>query len=129
MPLLLFQLHGIPLHDYQRQRVLTLLDPEADALGTGWNIIQSKTAIGSGGFSGKGFLEGTQSHLHFLPEGHTDFIIAAYSEEFGLIGVLILVILYSAIIFRTFQIGLQSFLIMDAWLLAPLVCLFLFMYL
>ncbi len=97
------------LHDYQRQRVLTLLDPEADALGTGWNIIQSKTAIGSGGFSGKGFLEGTQSHLHFLPEGHTDFIIAAYSEEFGLIGVLILVILYSAIIFRTFQIGIQSF--------------------
>ncbi|EYS43488.1 rod shape-determining protein RodA [Acinetobacter baumannii] len=97
------------LHDYQRQRVLTLLDPEADALGTGWNIIQSKTAIGSGGVSGKGFLEGTQSHLHFLPEGHTDFIIAAYSEEFGLIGVLILVILYSAIIFRTFQIGLQSF--------------------
>ncbi|ELY1703219.1 rod shape-determining protein RodA [Acinetobacter baumannii] len=97
------------LHDYQRQRVLTLLDPEADALGTGWNIIQSKTAIGSGGFSGKGFLEGTQSHLHFLPEGHTDFIIAAYSEEFGLIGVLILVILYSTIIFRTFQIGLQSF--------------------
>lgn len=97
------------LHDYQRQRVLTLLNPEADALGTGWNIIQSKTAIGSGGFSGKGFLEGTQSHLHFLPEGHTDFIIAAYSEEFGLIGVTILVILYFAIIFRTFQIGLQCF--------------------
>ena len=97
------------LHDYQRQRVLTLLDPEADALGTGWNIIQSKTAIGSGGFSGKGFLEGTQSHLHFLPEGHTDFIIAAYSEEFGLIGVTLLIFLYCAIIFRTFQIGLQSF--------------------
>ncbi|MGZ7880316.1 rod shape-determining protein RodA [Acinetobacter soli] len=97
------------LHDYQRQRVLTLLNPEADALGTGWNIIQSKTAIGSGGFSGKGFLEGTQSHLHFLPEGHTDFIIAAYSEEFGLIGVTILVLLYFAIIFRTFQIGLQCF--------------------
>ncbi|ENV53990.1 rod shape-determining protein RodA [Acinetobacter baylyi] len=97
------------LHDYQRQRVLTLLNPEADALGTGWNIIQSKTAIGSGGFSGKGFLEGTQSHLHFLPEGHTDFIIAAYSEEFGLIGVTILIILYFAIIFKTFQIGLQCF--------------------
>ncbi len=97
------------LHDYQRQRVLTLLNPEADALGTGRNIIQSKTAIGSGGFSGKGFLEGTQSHLHFLPEGHTDFIIAAYSEEFGLIGVTILVLLYFAIIFRTFQIGLQCF--------------------
>ena len=97
------------LHDYQRQRVLTLLNPEADALGTGWNIIQSKTAIGSGGFSGKGFLEGTQSHLHFLPEGHTDFIIAAYSEEFGLIGVTLLILLYFAIIFRTFQIGLQCF--------------------
>ncbi|WP_109440277.1 rod shape-determining protein RodA [Acinetobacter haemolyticus] len=97
------------LHNYQRQRVLTLLNPEADALGTGWNIIQSKTAIGSGGFSGKGFLEGTQSHLHFLPEGHTDFIIAAYSEEFGLIGVTLLILLYFAIIFRTFQIGLQSF--------------------
>ncbi len=97
------------LHDYQRQRVLTLLDPEADALGTGWNIIQSKTAIGSGGFSGKGFLEGTQSHLHFLPEGHTDFVIAAYSEEFGLIGILILITLYCAIIFRTFQIGLNCF--------------------
>ncbi len=97
------------LHDYQRQRVLTLLDPEADALGTGWNIIQSKTAIGSGGFSGKGYLEGTQSHLHFLPEGHTDFVIAAYSEEFGLLGVMILIALYCAIIFRTFQIGLNCF--------------------
>lgn len=97
------------LHDYQRQRVLTLLNPEADALGTGWNIIQSKTAIGSGGFSGKGFLEGTQSHLHFLPEGHTDFIIAAFSEEFGLIGVTILILLYFAIIFRTFQIGMNCF--------------------
>ncbi len=97
------------LHDYQRQRVLTLLNPEADALGTGWNIIQSKTAIGSGGFFGKGFLQGTQSHLHFLPEGHTNFIIAAYSEEFGLIGVLILITLYFAIIFRVLQIGLNCF--------------------
>ncbi len=97
------------LHDYQRQRVLTLLNPEADALGTGWNNIQSKTAIGSGGFFGKGFLQGTQSHLHFLPEGHTDFIIAAYSEEFGLIGVLILITLYFAIIFRVLQIGLNCF--------------------
>ncbi|AOA59858.1 rod shape-determining protein RodA [Acinetobacter larvae] len=97
------------LHDYQKQRVMTLLNPEADALGTGWNIIQSKTAIGSGGLSGKGFLEGTQSHLHFLPEGHTDFIIAAYSEEFGLIGIFVLITLYFLIIFRTFQISLQSF--------------------
>lgn len=97
------------LHDYQRQRVMTLLNPEADALGTGWNIIQSKTAIGSGGFTGKGFLEGTQSHLHFLPEGHTDFIIAAFSEEFGLIGIIFLILIYFAIIFRTFQISLQCF--------------------
>lgn len=97
------------LHDYQRQRVMILLNPEADALGTGWNIIQSKTAIGSGGFTGKGFLEGTQSHLHFLPEGHTDFIIAAFSEEFGLIGIIILILIYFAIIFRTFQISLKCF--------------------
>lgn len=97
------------LHDYQRQRVLTLIHPEADALGTGWNIIQSETAIGSGGVLGKGYLLGTQSHLHFLPEGHTDFIIAAFSEEFGLIGIIILIILYFAIISRTFQIGLNSF--------------------
>jgi len=89
--------------------VLTLIHPEADALGTGWNIIQSETAIGSGGISGKGYLLGTQSHLHFLPEGHTDFIIAAFSEEFGLIGIIILIVLYFAIISRTFQIGLNSF--------------------
>lgn len=97
------------LHDYQKRRVLTLIDPEADALGAGWNIIQSKTAIGSGGFSGKGFLHGTQSHLHFLPEGHTDFIIAAYSEEFGLIGIMLLMSIYFAIIFRILQISLNSF--------------------
>ncbi|MCH4246240.1 rod shape-determining protein RodA [Acinetobacter populi] len=97
------------LHDYQKRRVLTLFNPEADALGSGWNIIQSKTAIGSGGFSGKGFLEGTQSHLHFLPEGHTDFIIAAYSEEFGLIGIAVLMLIYFAIIIRIFQISLYSF--------------------
>lgn len=97
------------LHDYQRRRIETLFNPEADKLGDGWNITQSKTAIGSGGFSGKGYLEGTQSHLDFLPEAHTDFIIAAYSEEFGLLGVLLLNAIYLAIIFRVFQIGLQSF--------------------
>ena len=96
------------LHDYQKQRVLTLFDPEADALGTGWNIIQSKTAIGSGGIFGKGYLNGTQSHLHFLPEGHTDFIIAAFSEEFGLLGVAVLMTLYCCIIFRAFQIAFRS---------------------
>lgn len=96
------------LHNYQKQRVLTLIDPEADALGTGWNIIQSKTAIGSGGIFGKGYLNGTQSHLHFLPEGHTDFIIAAFSEEFGLIGIGVLFFLYSCIIFRAFQIAFRA---------------------
>lgn len=93
------------LHDYQRQRVLTLFDPESDPLGAGWNIIQSKTAIGSGGVFGKGWLHGSQSHLEFLPEGHTDFIIAAYSEEFGLIGVVVLFALYLLIIARGLYIA------------------------
>lgn len=96
------------LHDYQKQRVLTLIDPKADALGTGWNIIQSKTAIGSGGLMGKGYLHGTQSHLQFLPEGHTDFIIAAFSEEFGLIGVSLLLLLYSALVGRALFIAFQT---------------------
>lgn len=93
------------LHDYQKRRVMTLLDPEADALGAGWNIMQSKTAIGSGGLTGKGYLEGTQSHLHFLPEGHTDFIIAAFSEEFGLVGVCLLMFLYLCILARTLYLS------------------------
>lgn len=97
------------LHEYQKKRIMTLFDPNADALGSGWNIIQSKTAIGSGGLTGKGFLEGTQSHLHFLPEGHTDFIIAAYSEEFGLLGVFILLLIYFAIIIRILLISLNCF--------------------
>jgi rod shape determining protein RodA len=93
------------LHDYQRQRLITLINPEADPLGTGWNIIQSKTAIGSGGFWGKGWLNGSQAHLEFLPEGHTDFIIATYSEEFGLLGIIVLLLLYGAIIFRCLYIA------------------------
>lgn len=88
------------MHDYQKQRVLTFLNPESDPLGTGWNIIQSKTAIGSGGVEGKGYLLGTQSQLEFLPESHTDFIIAVLAEELGLIGVSLLLILYFAIILR-----------------------------
>ena len=96
------------LHDYQKKRVMTLFNPEADALGSGWNIIQSKIAIGSGGFGGKGFLSGTQSHLHYLPEGHTDFIIAAFSGEFGFLGIIVLMFLYFAIIVRTMQISVQS---------------------
>lgn len=93
------------MRDYQKQRVLTLFNPEADLLGAGWNITQSKTAIGSGGLTGKGYLEGTQSHLHFLPEGHTDFIIAAFSEEFGLLGVSVLMFIYSCILVRSLYIA------------------------
>ena len=96
------------LHDYQRQRILTLLNPELDKLGAGWNIIQSKTAIGSGGFEGKGWLQGTQSHLDFLPESHTDFIIAVLAEEFGLRGVLLLLLLYGLIISRGLWIASQA---------------------
>jgi rod shape determining protein RodA len=96
------------LRDYQRQRILTLLNPERDKLGAGWNIIQSKTAIGSGGWSGKGWLNGTQSQLDFLPESHTDFIIAVLAEEFGLRGVLALLLLYVLILARGFWIGLQA---------------------
>lgn len=93
------------MHDYQRQRVLTMLNPEADRLGAGWNIIQSKTAIGSGGLSGKGWLDGTQSRLDFLPEGHTDFIIAVMAEEFGLLGVLTLLGIYILVIIRCMMIA------------------------
>lgn len=96
------------LKDYQRQRVLTLLNPEADRLGAGWNIIQSKTAIGSGGWGGKGWLEGTQSHLDFLPESQTDFIIAVLAEEFGFVGVLLLLAAYLVIIARGLLISLNA---------------------
>src|SRR5690554_943739 len=88
------------MHGYQKQRVLTFLNPESDPLGAGWNIIQSKAAIGSGGVFGKGWLQGTQSHLDFLPEGHTDFIIAVLAEEFGLVGVALLLFVYLLIIAR-----------------------------
>lgn len=96
------------LKDYQKQRILTLLNPESDKLGAGWNIIQSKTAIGSGGWMGKGWLSGTQSRLDFLPESHTDFIIAVLAEEFGLRGVLGLMLLYVLILGRGMWIGLQA---------------------
>ena len=96
------------LKDYQKQRILTLFDPEADKLGAGWNIIQSKTAIGSGGWSGKGWLQGTQSHLDFLPESQTDFIIAVLAEEWGLRGVLGLVILYGMVVARGLWISFTA---------------------
>lgn len=88
------------LQGYQKQRILTLFDPESDPLGAGWNIIQSTTAIGSGGIWGKGLMQGTQSHLDFLPEAQTDFIIAVVGEELGLVGVLLLLFLYLLIIGR-----------------------------
>lgn len=96
------------MHDYQRQRVLTFLNPESDPLGAGWNIIQSKTAIGSGGFFGKGWLNGTQSQLDFLPESSTDFVIAVLAEEFGLLGVILLLLIYLAILARGYYISVQS---------------------
>ena len=88
------------LHEYQRQRVLTFINPENDPLGAGYHIIQSTIAIGSGGLYGKGWLNGTQSHLDFLPERSTDFIFAVYSEEFGFLGVLLLLCIYGMIVAR-----------------------------
>jgi rod shape determining protein RodA len=88
------------LHDYQRQRILTLLDPSTDPLGAGYHTIQSTIALGSGGVTGKGWLNGTQSHLEFLPERHTDFVFAVFSEEFGLFGNLLLLLLYVLVIGR-----------------------------
>ena len=96
------------MSDYQKQRIKTLLNPQSDPLGAGWNIIQSQTAIGSGGVNGKGWLNGVQSRLDFLPEGQTDFIVAVLAEEFGLIGMLFLLILYVAIIGRGLYIAAMA---------------------
>ncbi len=96
------------LQDYQRQRILTLFDPQSDPLGAGWNIIQSTTAIGSGGVQGKGLFQGTQSHLEFLPESQTDFIIAVVGEELGLIGILLLLMLYLVAIARGLTLAARA---------------------
>ncbi len=104
----LWPLWQFVLQPYQKQRVLTLFNPEADRLGAGWNTIQAKIAIGSGGFDGKGWLKGTQSQLDFLPESHTDFIIAVLAEEFGLLGVLWLIGLYLLIVARGLFIALNA---------------------
>ena len=96
------------LHDYQKARVMTFLDPEADALGAGWNITQAKIAIGSGGISGKGFLQGTQSRLNFLPEKQTDFIFTNFAEEFGFVGSVALLILFAVVIFYGLQIATSA---------------------
>jgi rod shape determining protein RodA len=102
-PLLWLNMHG-----YQRQRVLTFLHPEQDPLGSGYHIIQSKIAIGSGGMYGKGLFQGTQSQLHFLPERHTDFIFAVLAEELGLLGIAAILCLYLVIILRGLYIAHQA---------------------
>lgn len=96
------------LHDYQRQRVLTFLNPERDPLGAGYHIMQSKIALGSGGVFGKGFLNGTQSHLNFLPEKHTDFIFTMLSEEFGIIGALLIVIINFLILVYSYSFAFKT---------------------
>jgi rod shape determining protein RodA len=96
------------LHDYQKARVETFLDPESDALGAGWNITQAKIAIGSGGVTGKGFLQGTQSRLNFLPEKQTDFIWTSLCEEFGFVGALAVLILFGMIIFYGIQTAMSA---------------------
>ena len=96
------------MHDYQKRRVLTFLNPETDPLGAGYHIIQSKIAIGSGGLQGKGWLQGTQSQLEFLPERHTDFIFSVLSEEFGLMGVTVLISLYLFVIGRCLLIATRA---------------------
>jgi rod shape determining protein RodA len=96
------------LHDYQQQRICTLLDPTRDPLGKGFHIIQGMIAIGSGGFSGKGFMQGTQTHLEFIPERTTDFIFAAYSEEFGLAGNLLLIGIFIFLVLRALFIALEA---------------------
>ncbi len=96
------------MHDYQRQRVLTFLDPQQDPMGAGYHIIQSTIAIGSGGLYGKGWLNGTQSHLEFLPERSTDFIFAVLGEEFGLMGILVLLFLYGFVLTRCLYIATRA---------------------
>lgn len=96
------------LHDYQRNRVLIFLDPESDPLGTGYHISQSKIAIGSGGIWGKGFLQGTQSHLDYLPEGHTDFVFATMAEEWGLVGGCLLILAFLLVIRWGVEVGQRA---------------------
>ncbi|MBC2837029.1 rod shape-determining protein RodA [Paragemmobacter straminiformis] len=106
-----FTTRGTPwqfLHDYQYRRIDTFLDPSADPLGAGYNIMQAKIALGSGGWGGKGFMQGTQSRLNFLPEKHTDFIFTTLGEEFGFVGTLTLLVLYGLILFFVFTSAMQN---------------------
>jgi rod shape determining protein RodA len=122
----LFPIWGL-LHPYQQRRVLTLLDPTTDPLGAGYHIIQSTIAVGSGGLSGKGWLNGTQAHLEFIPERDTDFIFAVYSEEFGLLGNIVLLVLYALLIGRGLVIAANAATVF-ARLLAGSVSLIFFTY-
>ncbi|HSU78424.1 MAG TPA: rod shape-determining protein RodA [Burkholderiales bacterium] len=122
----LFPLWGM-LHGYQRKRVLTLLDPTTDPLGAGYHIIQSTIAVGSGGIWGKGWLNGTQAHLEFIPERHTDFIFAVFSEEFGLIGNVVLLVLYALLVGRGLVIAANAATVF-ARLLAGAISLMFFTY-
>jgi len=115
------------MHEYQRNRVRTFLNPESDPLGSGWNIIQSKIAVGSGGLTGKGWLSGTQSRLEFIPERHTDFILAVLSEELGLLGVLFLFSVYLFIVGRGLYVASLARHTFDR-LLAGSLCLTFFVY-
>ncbi|WP_273266330.1 rod shape-determining protein RodA [Flexistipes sinusarabici] len=96
------------MHDYQRQRVVTFLNPEADPFGAGYHVIQSKIAVGSGGLTGKGYLQGTQSHLKFLPEKHTDFIFSVIGEEFGLVGAAVILLCFLSLLARILFISAYS---------------------
>jgi rod shape determining protein RodA len=96
------------LHDYQKQRVMTFLDPHTDALGAGWNITQAKIALGSGGIVGKGFLLGTQSRLNFLPEKETDFIFTMIGEEFGFLGSMVLLAMFALVLYYGIQIAMKA---------------------
>lgn len=107
-PVALYVLWTFFMHSYQKQRVLTFLDPETDPLGSGYHIIQSKIAIGSGGLEGKGWLKGTQSQLEFIPERHTDFIFSVFSEEFGLFGIIVLLTIYLFIVARGLYISVHA---------------------
>ncbi|MHB1121731.1 MAG: rod shape-determining protein RodA [Ramlibacter sp.] len=112
------------LHDYQQQRICTLLDPTKDPLGKGFHIIQGMIAIGSGGLLGKGFMQGTQTHLEFIPERTTDFIFAAYSEEFGLVGTLLLIAGFVFLILRGLAIALEASTLFSRLLSAAITMIF-----
>ncbi len=113
------------MYDYQRQRVLTLLDPSSDPLGAGFHTIQAVIAIGSGGIAGKGWMNGTQAHLDFIPERTSDFLFAVYSEEFGLMGDIGLIILYSVLIMRTIYIACTGRSLFERLVAGSFACVFL----